>query len=219
MRNGRFSASTTTMPGNAAEIWLTRKQAAWLADLSARQFDDAVRPLLPASAIRSKKNDLSFNAQAVTAAMVRYRVEQVSRDNNDPMLGAGQADSEWLEAFRKEQTLIKRLERLEKEGQLADLAKLDNEINRFGTRVRRAGELLQRRFGNEASDILNKAIDEAVAGWQTNRGRGGSSDGASAGSSEEGDEERGQQSPGAAHPDDAPVRRGRNRSSDWAAQG
>lgn len=70
--------------------------------------------------------------------------------------------TESLEKLRHEQYLIKRLERLRLEGSLVDQTEIERMYLRGLGHIRNAGDSLQKRFGPEARDILDEAIEEAL---------------------------------------------------------
>ncbi len=75
-----------------------------------------------------------------------------------PVVGG---DSPALEEYRKHRARIAKVEAEEREKTHIDLREIDETLTRFAGIIRRAGEALQRQFGNGASDVLNEAIDEA----------------------------------------------------------
>lgn len=64
-----------------------------------------------------------------------------------------------LERLREETYKLRRLERLQREGQLVDLRLMHEFHSRLGSILRGAGDRLQRRCGNEAFKIYNEALD------------------------------------------------------------
>jgi hypothetical protein len=155
------------------ELWITRVQAGWLVGLSPRQFDEAIRPLIPDAGVKKKAKSLTFDASAVCAAHLRYRIERATPqpgDDESALLGAGApADGEWLEEYRKVSTKLKQKDLEEREKTHANLSDLDDALARFAGRLHGAGEALQRQYGAAAAELLNQAIDDAVAQWESER--------------------------------------------------
>jgi hypothetical protein len=66
-----------------------------------------------------------------------------------------------LERYREEKAAIAKLDRLEREGELIEVSVLRDGLNRIAAILRSAGDSLDRRFGPEARQILNDALDDA----------------------------------------------------------
>ncbi len=71
------------------------------------------------------------------------------------------ANSPWLEWYRRERALLARIERRVKLGQLLPRDEVHEVLARIATILRTAGEALGREFGPEATEIFNKALDDA----------------------------------------------------------
>ncbi|MEX2025661.1 MAG: hypothetical protein WEH44_00145 [Pirellulaceae bacterium] len=83
---------------------------------------------------------------------------KLARDDDPLMQGIG---SPALERYREERALIARLDRLERERQLMPRDEVRDSLGRVAAILRGAGDSLQRRFGNEAVDILHEALADA----------------------------------------------------------
>lgn len=73
------------------------------------------------------------------------------------------AKEDWLNRYRREKVRILRIDRAEREGRLVDAEEMKHRMSTFLDLLRTAGERLQQQFGESAHDLLNDAIDEAVA--------------------------------------------------------
>lgn len=128
-----------------------------------RNFDAVLRPRLARDAVRGAGKALRFHLPQVVAALVAYRLEQAAPaaagGEADPMLAGG--DSPNLERYRGAKADREEMARDRDRGTHANLRDLHTTLMRFGSLVRRGGEVLQRRFGVEAADVFNEAIDEA----------------------------------------------------------
>lgn len=78
----------------------------------------------------------------------------------DPLLGSD-GDSPALEEYRRAKAALARLELAEREGKLVPVDELHGLLTEGAAVLRRAGETLSRRFGNEALQVLNEALAEA----------------------------------------------------------
>lgn len=146
------------------ELWINKGQAAYIAGLSSQQFDNVIRPKLGEAAERRLGRVIEFDAQAVVAALLEYRKPKNAQavDANgevDPLLYGG--DSPNLERYRKIKGDLAQIELEERRKTHVDVRVLDGIFVRFGSLLHRAGEVLQRRFGGDAVDIFNAALDEA----------------------------------------------------------
>jgi hypothetical protein len=146
------------------EGWVARIFAALVCGMSDRNFDAVLRQRLAGSAIRGAGKSLRFYLPDVVAALVAYRLEQAAPaatvgPDADPLLAGG--DSPNLERYRGAKADREEMARDRDRGTHANLRDLHTTLMRFGGLIRRGGEVLQRRFGPDAADLFNEAIDEA----------------------------------------------------------
>lgn len=144
-------------------LWLTRTQCAALLKIGERQFDAAVRPSLEGQSMRGVGKALRFFAPDVVEARMNQKGD-AGPAGDDPLL-VGSGDSPNLERYRGAKAALAEMDLEERTKTHANLQALDTTLLRFASRLRRGGEVLQRRFGNEASDVLNEAIDDAERLW------------------------------------------------------
>ena len=83
---------------------------------------------------------------------------KLARDDDALLQGAS---SPALERYREERALLARLDRLERERSLLPRDEIRVAMGRIGAVLRGAGETLQRRFGQDAVEILYEALDDA----------------------------------------------------------
>lgn len=148
------------------ELWFTPADSAILVGLKIRQFRDAIQPLISPAAVKRSGRLIRFAGPAVVAAAIEYRAPKIASDE-EAMLAGG--DSVWLERYREVKTRLAQKELEEREKTHANLKDLESALNRFANRIHGAGETLQRKFGADASDVLNDAIDDALTGWRRDR--------------------------------------------------
>lgn len=137
-------------------LWATKTFAAAICSISSRQFHDAIRPLLAPSAVRGTGAGLRFYLPDVVKAYAAYREAPA---DDVAMLASG--DSPELERYRRYRADLVGMDVQERRGTHANINDLESAFVRYGSMIRRAGEILQRRWGNDASDILNSALDDA----------------------------------------------------------
>jgi len=148
-------------------FWLARTQAAELVGLSARQFDDAIRPKLGADGTRGTAKSLRFFAPAVVSALVRYRVDQakppVPLSGDDALLMDGGGDSPALERLRMAKAQLAERDLAERDGDLVRRAVIVDALRPAAAGLRQAGERLAKDYGNDAAAVYNDAVDDFAA--------------------------------------------------------
>lgn len=151
-------------------LWLTRGHSALLLGVSARHFDEAIRPRLAPEAVRGDGKGLRFSAPEVVATWLRIRDERraptSSPDMDDALLAAG-GDSPNLERLRAARASMAELDLDERRKAVVPLEKLEPALAKFAGVLRGAGTTLQRQYGNEVAAVLNEAVDEVVKAWET----------------------------------------------------
>lgn len=88
----------------------------------------------------------------------------------DQLLSGDMQDSPALEKLREVQFRLKELEYEEKKGNLIPREEIHDFFQQFANRIRSAGDQLQKKFGADALEILNAAIDQGVADWELGAG-------------------------------------------------
>lgn len=139
---------------NTSEVWVSRHQGAWLAKLSVERFDAVIRPAI----LKSRKNgrNVELDGQAVVDAICSHRAETGAAD---PLLNGG--DSPNLERYRAARASMAEMELDRARGSHVRVEDIGTMLIAFSTSIRRGGDVLRRKFGNEAAEILAEAIDDA----------------------------------------------------------
>lgn len=152
---------------NAAGWWEPRVRAAELIGLSARQFDEAIRPRLDSDAVRGSAKTLRFSAPAVVAALVKYRLDlarpAVPLDSDEALLMGAGGDSPALERLRMAKAQLAERDLAERDGELVERARVLEAVGPAVAGMRGAGERLAKDHGNEAAAIYNEAVDDFAA--------------------------------------------------------
>ena len=147
--------------GNPAWFSLNQMHAAF--DITPEGFRKSVRPLIPEADVKSsERGAVRIRCRAAIDAWTARKVEQATealRKGNDPLLSGG--DSPELERYRKARADLAEMERDERNGSLIPRQQLEPAFVQYASAIRRAGEGLQRRYGNEAAAMLNEALDDA----------------------------------------------------------
>ena len=84
--------------------------------------------------------------------------QQANGENDDPLLAAG--DSPGLERYRLAKAELAELELQVRKGTLIPIDAVKDTIARWSALIRRMGEALGKRFGNEAAELLNETLME-----------------------------------------------------------
>lgn len=80
------------------------------------------------------------------------------KSDEDPMLGG---DSPALEQYRAARARLAELDLAEREGEILRADVMRDTLTRWSALIRDAGEILQRQFGIEASNVLSEALEDA----------------------------------------------------------
>lgn len=151
--------------------WVTRQTLADVFGVSGGGLDKLVKALdLPASAVKGQgTKGLRYYGRAVLDAWRAAAVEAVAaKTDGDPMLSGG-GSSPNLELYRGEKAKLAKLDRLEREGALVDIAVVNQYIDDVCVHLRRACERLETECGSRAREIYEAALTEAVAAARRNR--------------------------------------------------
>jgi phage terminase Nu1 subunit (DNA packaging protein) len=132
--------------------------------LSPRQFDEAIKSRLAKAAIAGTGATLRYKAIDVVAALVEYRISQLKIEGEDAALLAGD-ETPGLERMRLARADILEMERDKLHGKLVPIDELSTPLAQLGALIRNAAAKLARKYGNDAPELLNQAVDEAEAGW------------------------------------------------------
>jgi hypothetical protein len=149
---------------DGSEVLLTRQQAAEACGLSARQFDEAIRPRVKENGTRGARHGLRYVASAVVTAYVNYRLDQAKPkeiDGDDPFLDANAgADSPALERYRSARAHMAELDVSARLREVVRRASLMEAVSPAIAAMRSVGDKLTRDFGNEAGETFNEGVAE-----------------------------------------------------------
>jgi hypothetical protein len=153
-----------TAPPELGRAWFTLAQMHAAFGVTPQGFASSVRPLLTPEDVKNagERGAVRIRCRAAIDAWTARKVEQAveaARKGNDPLLVG--VDSPELERYRAARADLAEMERDERNGSLIPRQQLEPAFVQYATAIRRAGEGLQRRFGNEAAAMLNEALDDA----------------------------------------------------------
>ena len=142
------------------EGWFTLADAARFFGVTAEGFRKHVRPHIPDGAISSEgRGRITWvHGPDVLRGWLAHRLE-TSADPDASL----QREKQRVQLLREGVKLQR--EQLQLLRERADTVSLEEFKQRFGPvaqRLRRAGEVLKRRFGNDAARTLNEALDECA---------------------------------------------------------
>ncbi len=140
------------------EFYGSIPQKHWL-EMSGRQAKQLAEQHARYGLPWGKTIDLSTMLRAWYEFLARNARKLAAADDEDPLLAG--VSSPWLESYRKERTLLARIERREKQRQVLPLDEVHEALNRIAAILRTAGETLARVCGPEAAEILNEALENA----------------------------------------------------------
>lgn len=156
------------------EQWFSREECSRIFGVSLVQFDRHHAKLAPKDAVSKTGHRSWFHVRKLIDIWLAREVEKAKPAKlSEEVLLSGDGNSEWLDALRKESALLKRMDRQEREGTHLNARDLHDGLMRFANTLRKAGEVLQRRWGNDAADLYNDALDAAVAQLDKTRGSSG----------------------------------------------
>lgn len=167
-----------TRPGRG---WLTKKQMADALDVTPRCFDRDYRRYVDPAAEKKVGLALFFHARSVLDKWKSGGGRGAAQVNgeSDPLLQG--PPTEWLEEYRKQRALQEEIKLEQMRGNTVAIADIEPQLMALCGVMRRAGETLTRRFGNEAGQVVNEAVDEWESGLGSvimAKGDKGESDGA-----------------------------------------
>src|SRR5688572_28730538 len=147
--------------------WVTKKALADFLDVTPRCFDQNYRRYLDAESQKLVGNTLWFKARAF---LDRWK-ETGGRGNHGPAAIPGEADpnlvgpvTDALEFYRKQKGLQEEIKLKEMQGAFVALNDLEPQLLALCGAVRRANEAVIRKYGNDAGQMLNEALDELENG-------------------------------------------------------
>ena len=149
--------------------WLTRVTAANAFGVSERGFDSCIRPLAPTDCVKGTGKGLRFYVRGIIEAWSDRRVDAVSAKapNGDPMLSGSASPA--LERYRDERAKLAKLDRLEREKTLVELAMVYEYMDSITIHLRRVCERLETECGARAREIYEAGLQEAVAAAERGR--------------------------------------------------
>ncbi len=155
--------------------WVTIQKAAELLATSSQNLRQSHIPDLAPEHIRSDRRPAEVYFPGLHETIARKRVADAIRSRptiaDDPLLNEG--DSPGLERYRMAKAKLAELDLEARKEQLIDREKARDIFGRWATLIRRAGERLSKRWGNEAAAMLNETLDECGAIVAELKGREG----------------------------------------------
>jgi hypothetical protein len=153
-------------------LWLDRASCAALCSITAKHFDDFLRPKLAKGSARGDRRKLRFWAPDVVAAWVASKVaklelqirEAAAAEGDPLMFGGGDGKSPALEKYRGIKAKHAELDLRVREGELVELRELEPALMSMAEVLRRHGSIMAKKFGGEAAGLMAEALEEWIRG-------------------------------------------------------
>jgi len=169
----------TARPGRG---WLTKTELAAALDISTHTFDVTYRRYANAEAVKDVDGKLFFHARSI---LDRWRetgppvnaVKLPVEGEPDPLLQGPVTDA--LEYYREQRGKQEKLKLEVMLGNLVAIADIEPPLLNLCGMLRRAGETIVRKYGNDAGQPINEALDEFEKGCESVlqlSGKGGDDD-------------------------------------------
>lgn len=145
--------------------WFSITEAAEIFGLTVMGFRTSILPLVQEEDRRKPKpNVVLLRARGVieayAAKLAARSTERPTTDDDAVMMAGGNSPA--LERFRAAKAELTEMEVARQRRTHVNTRDFHDLLMRFASLVRKGGEILQRRFGPDAADIHNRAVDEAV---------------------------------------------------------
>ncbi|HEX4796181.1 MAG TPA: hypothetical protein VH370_20495 [Humisphaera sp.] len=142
--------------------WLTLEECAAAVDVTPQGFSKTFRPHAPPSAVRNAgKKGVLIHFRQMLDAYIADRIAKAPPRTGDPLMDVPDS-SPALERWRLARAEMEEIALAEKKHEVVAIAVMRPGMNTLISVMRNVAERLQRQFGNEASDIYNEGIDEAI---------------------------------------------------------
>lgn len=140
--------------------WTTVREAADLLGITPQGIRASYIPSLTDSDIRRGK-PLRVRFVAIVDILTARRVAELAREaaNGDQLLAG---DSPALERYRLAKAKHAELDLENRRGQLIDRTKCREVLGRWAAILRRTGEVLSSRYGNDTAEEMNDALKECA---------------------------------------------------------
>jgi hypothetical protein len=124
-------------------------------------FDQRIRPLMPAESVTGDRRTLRFDAPAVAEALANHRVRLAAPapESDDPLLVGG-SDSPGLERYRQAKATLAEMEAAERQGKIIEVDVVVELLRPCPAIFRSAADRARRKWGNDIGDYFNEIVDE-----------------------------------------------------------
>lgn len=147
------------------KLWVSKAFAHASLRMTAQNFDDRIRPKMPAESVRGNRQTLRFFLPDVfeTWASLRKESKPVPKET-DPLLDGG--DSPGLERYRNAKADLAEMERDERRGKVIPSDEILPSLQQAAGAMRQAIEHAVRLYGNPVGELLNEALTETEQAWE-----------------------------------------------------
>lgn len=154
------------MTAGDKKLWVTKAFSAAALQMSIQNFDDRIRPKMPAESVTGTRQTLAFFLPAViqTYLATRATPKPAPPSPGDDPLMAG-FDSPGLERYRNAKADREEMMRDRDRQILIVRDEIFPSLQQGATLIRQAADQATRLYGNGVADLINEAVDEAVTTW------------------------------------------------------
>jgi hypothetical protein len=148
------------------KLWVNKAFAHSSLRMTAQNFDDRIRPKMPAQSVRGQRSTLRFLLPDVIATWAELnRAKAGGSKETDPLLVGQDVDSPGLERYRNMKADLAEMDRDERRGEIVPMSEILPSLQQAAGTLRQAIEHAARLYGNDVSQILNDALTETESAW------------------------------------------------------
>jgi hypothetical protein len=162
---GTVSGGAAVSDDDLAAGWFPLWLVAAAFGVTRQGFHDIVRPLISAADVRGAgERGTKVRCRGAIDAWVGHKLGMSEDPDAAALFGGSQSPA--LEEWRKYKAGQEKI-KLDLMRKMAfPREQLEPALGAFAAALRRAGETLQRQYGDDAASVLNDALNEAVGSWE-----------------------------------------------------
>lgn len=155
------------MPNPANYGWLNRKQCAESLAVGPRQFDNDYASLCPPEFTKLDGTRRLYYLREIINAWLAVEAKKLSSKtpaaSDDPLMQGASSDA--LEDYRRARAAQEVFKLASLRREYVRLSEIETHMQGFASAIRKAGETIERQYGQAIAQVLFDAIDAARASW------------------------------------------------------